>query len=423
MAKIYLSPAAHLHDNSTKCPTKCGENVHCNQYMDIVERRLKELGFEIHRERTGLTGSKAIDAKVKDANEWKADLYYVSHTNAGGGRYSKTFHYGTAESKKWVEIFHKYRQPIINHKMAVNRQLSEIRRPNMITLYDELFFHDNAEDCKWFHNGGMEKIAESTVHAICDIFGVKYQEEKKPEPTPTPTPAPTDDHKFRIGDLIALTADAVYDTGKAIPAWVKAKKWYIASIVGERAVLGKSEDGKNNINSPVNVKYLVATTKTETKTDTKTDTKPATPATPTVEKAPVITYQAHTGGIFGKWWGKIVGDSDYAGVKGKAITAIKASTDIGVVKVRVHTVRGKYYAWVANNDAKQGGYAGVYGKNIDTIQMTYNGKDGYVVEYRVAPVGGNYLPWVRDYNDKNDAGYAGIYGKPIDRIQMRIVKK
>ncbi len=407
--KIYLSPAAHLHDNSTKCPTKCGENVHCNQYMDIVERRLKELGFETHRERTGLTGGPAIDAKVKDANEWKADLYYVAHTNAGGGRYSKTFHYGTAESKKWVEIFHKYRQPVINHKMAVNRQLSEIRRPSMITLYDELFFHDNAEDCKWFHTGGMEKIAETTVHAICDIFGITYFAEKKQEDDKKENVA---DPKFKVGDLVSLTADAVYDTGKTIPAWVKAKKWYIAALVGERAVLGKSDDGKNNINSPVNTKYLVAVAKAEPK-----------PSTPTVEKAPVVTYQAHTGGFFGRWYGKVVGDSDYAGVKGKAITAIKAETDKGVLKVRVHTVRGKYYSWVANNDSKQGGYAGVYGKNIDAVQMSFGGVDGCVVEYRVAPVGRDYLPWVREYNEKTDNGYAGIYGKPIDRIQVRIVKK
>ena len=26
--KLYLSAAAHEHDNPTKCPSKCGENVH-----------------------------------------------------------------------------------------------------------------------------------------------------------------------------------------------------------------------------------------------------------------------------------------------------------------------------------------------------------------------------------------------------------
>ena len=27
--KLYLSAAAHQYDNPTKCPDKCGENVHC----------------------------------------------------------------------------------------------------------------------------------------------------------------------------------------------------------------------------------------------------------------------------------------------------------------------------------------------------------------------------------------------------------
>ena len=58
------------------------------------------------------------------------------------------------------------------------------------------------------------------------------------------------------GDLVALADNATYFTGANIPAWVKNQRWYIASVSGERAVLGKSEDGKYNIISPVNVKYL-----------------------------------------------------------------------------------------------------------------------------------------------------------------------
>ena len=44
----------------------------------------------------------------------------------------------------------------------------------MTCLYDELFFHDNPDDCKWFHNGGMEIMAEETVQALCELLGVKY---------------------------------------------------------------------------------------------------------------------------------------------------------------------------------------------------------------------------------------------------------
>ena len=74
MAKIYLSPAAHLHDNSTACPISCGENIHCNQYMDVVESRLNELGFEVKRGYKDLTGSKAMENRVAEANAWRADI-------------------------------------------------------------------------------------------------------------------------------------------------------------------------------------------------------------------------------------------------------------------------------------------------------------------------------------------------------------
>ena len=52
----------------------------------------------------------------------------------------------------------------------------------MTCLYVELFFHDNAEDCAWFHNGGMELLAEETEQAICEICGVAYKPEAKEEP-------------------------------------------------------------------------------------------------------------------------------------------------------------------------------------------------------------------------------------------------
>jgi hypothetical protein len=72
-------------------------------------------------------------------------------------------------------------------------------------------------------------------------------------PAPTPT-APA--AAVKKGDLVKLAGNATYYDGKSIPAWVKADKWYIGSIKGDRAVLGKNESGKNDITSPVNVKFL-----------------------------------------------------------------------------------------------------------------------------------------------------------------------
>ena len=73
----------------------------------------------------------------------------------------------------------------------------------------------------------------------------------------TPTPVEPVSTTFKQGDLVSLSADAKYYNGSDVPNWVRKKNWYLkANPTGDRAVLGKSEDGKNNINSPVNVKYL-----------------------------------------------------------------------------------------------------------------------------------------------------------------------
>lgn len=176
--KLYISAAAHDNDNPTKCPNKCSENTHCNTYMDIVEVRMKELGVDVKRGYRLLTGELAMKKRVAEANGWGADLYYVAHTNAGGGRYSMTMCYPDAASKKKAKVFHKYRKCVKSHKVTTRKDLYEINATDMPCLYDELFFHDNAEDCKWFHNGGMEKMAEETVQALCELLKVTY---KKPD--------------------------------------------------------------------------------------------------------------------------------------------------------------------------------------------------------------------------------------------------
>lgn len=62
--------------------------------------------------------------------------------------------------------------------------------------------------------------------------------------------------QIKEGDIVSLSADAVYYSEKEIPGWVKNERWYIKSVNGDRAVLGKSVSGSYEINSPVNVRYL-----------------------------------------------------------------------------------------------------------------------------------------------------------------------
>ena len=71
---------------------------------------------------------------------------------------------------------------------------------------------------------------------------------------------------IKKGALVSITKGAKYYNGKSVPSWVSGTKWYVASVSGNRAVIDKSEDGKNSINSPIDVKYLKIASKTATPT-------------------------------------------------------------------------------------------------------------------------------------------------------------
>ena len=64
----------------------------------------------------------------------------------------------------------------------------------------------------------------------------------------------------KTGDIVKITSGATYYNGVAIPSWVMAKEWYVVQVKGDRAVLGKSTDGANNIQSAINTKYLTGGT-------------------------------------------------------------------------------------------------------------------------------------------------------------------
>ena len=64
---------------------------------------------------------------------------------------------------------------------------------------------------------------------------------------------------MKMGDLVTITGSTYY-SGKAIPAWVKKLRWYVYEVSGNRAVINKSEDGKNASMSPVKVSDLALVT-------------------------------------------------------------------------------------------------------------------------------------------------------------------
>ncbi len=235
--KLYLSAAAHATDNPTKCPVSCGENIHCKAYMDLVEARMKDHGVLVRRGYPSATGNAALTARVQDANAWGADLYYVAHTNAGGGRYSMTMCWGDGTSLAKARILHRHRQSVSPHKVVTRRDLYEIRATKMTCLYDELFFHDNAEDCARFHNGGMERMAEETVAALCEILGVTYRAPQSATET-VPKTVP------KAGDTVRLEKGKLYVASTGTAGVTRTGTFYVydgKKINGRYRVTNKPE--------------------------------------------------------------------------------------------------------------------------------------------------------------------------------------
>lgn len=78
--------------------------------------------------------------------------------------------------------------------------------------------------------------------------------EQKPEPEEDDKPT-TPAVIIQVKDLVEIVGTKYYG-GQTIPGWVKAKRWYVRSVAGDRVVINKSEDGKNSIMSAVRVSDL-----------------------------------------------------------------------------------------------------------------------------------------------------------------------
>lgn len=151
-----------------------------------------------------------------------------------------------------------------------------------------------------------------------------------------------------------------------------------------------------------------------------------------------VIYRAQIDGDY--WLPQVINDEDYAGIRGRNITGITLSTDIGYAVYRVYS-NGRWLAYVdsRNSDISDyyNGYAG-NGHSIEAVEVYYYTPDtllyneapnyqaftenGYkYAYYRVSTTGNDYFPYQTD-NERNDGqdGYAGIYGRKVDRFQIVI---
>ena len=112
----------------------------------------------------------------------------------------------------------------------------------------------------------MGDIAEK-VNKKLNVVVTEAKPETKPEVKPVNT-------TITKGACVKIASNAVYSNGVNIPNWVKNKTWVVKEVSGDRAVIDKSYDGKNAINSPINTKFLTVIASS----DNSSETTPSEPA-------------------------------------------------------------------------------------------------------------------------------------------------
>lgn len=136
--------------------------------------------------------------------------------------------------------------------------------------------------------------------------------------------------------------------------------------------------------------------------------------------APQVVFRVYADG---RWLEEVSG-GECAGLMGKAISGIQVRISTGnKVTIRSHiSGRGElnWLSAVSKWDDTSNGYSGWKGKDTDCIAMK---AEGHQLRYRVHILDGDWLPWVKGYSILDyQNGFAGVYGKPIDAVQIDVVK-
>lgn len=170
---------------------------------DYMERGLLRCGsFEVINAQYG-----NMYDRVKESNNWPADMHIAPHTNGFNGKAAGTrVHcYPSDRSRRIGKLIQDRIGPLSPGApdfLVEDDRLYELRAPYMVAVLPEFAFHDNPEDAQWLVDN-MVRIAEETVQAICEYFGVAYvppveDDNGAPAEPITPEEKPQENALYRV---------------------------------------------------------------------------------------------------------------------------------------------------------------------------------------------------------------------------------
>ncbi len=179
--KIYLSPSDQ--DYNAYAVGNTNEAAQCRKIAVALVDALERCGFQA---KTDTTDKATMYDRVRQSNEWGADLHIPIHTNAFDGKVKGTrlFCYDkTGEGYRACAAIMAALAPITpgeSDSITVHH-FYEVKAANAHTVYLEVAFHDNKEEAAWIIDH-IEEIAEAICQGVCAHYGVDYVNPQAQEP-------------------------------------------------------------------------------------------------------------------------------------------------------------------------------------------------------------------------------------------------
>lgn len=223
MKKIYLSPSSQPANGYAGVETN--EQEVCRGIARELAADLKRCGFDV---KCGDYGT--MYDRVKESNDWKADLHLPIHTNAFDGKVSGTRLMALDLTGKGFQVCQAILEtldkitPGTSSNITANPGLYEIQSAVAPTAYVEVDFHDVPQVAKWLTEN-KARIGEAICQGICRYYNTDYvaEGETQPAPTPTPTPEPTPQPSGKVEGLPVVKSGSKGDAAKILQGALIAK--------------------------------------------------------------------------------------------------------------------------------------------------------------------------------------------------------
>lgn len=167
--KVYLSPSDQW--SNITASGKHSEAFHCIKIADYARAYLELNGYEV---KVGSSVKEnSYKNRVKESNEWGADLHIPIHTNAGGGEGTLMLCYPTRINNRYViNIYKEVSEltPTEDRGIQTSKNLYEINCTKCVTAYLECEFHDNEDIEKWI-DGHEKELGRAIAKGICIADG------------------------------------------------------------------------------------------------------------------------------------------------------------------------------------------------------------------------------------------------------------